>query len=177
MLLVELGTGVLFFLIWNRFGISWETLLISVYTCLLIIIAGIDLEHHKVMNILVLPAIFLGLVMVPVLHGDNFWGFLGGAGLGFGVLFLIAVLAPGSMGMGDVKLIVFLGLAVGFPEIVINLFLAFVLGGLVSGVLLALKKLGPKDQIAFAPFLALGGFITMLYGTQLVNFWVRSLGG
>jgi len=176
-LLVELGTGILFFLIWHRFGISWETLLVSIYTCVLIIIAGIDLKYHKVLNIIVLPAIILGLIMVLVLHLDNIWSFLGGAGLGFAVLFLIAVIAPGSMGMGDVKLVVFLGLVVGFPEIVVNLFMAFILGGLVAGILLALKRIGPKDQIAFAPYLALSGFITLLYGTQLVNFWVRSLGG
>jgi len=176
-LVVEVSTGVFFFLIWHRFGFSWETLLVSIYCCLLIIISGIDLEHHKVLNILVFPAIVLGLIMIPVMHLADFWSYLGGAGLGFGVLFLIAILAPGSMGMGDVKMIVFLGLAVGFPEIIIVLFIAFILGGLVSGILLALKKLGPKDQVAFAPYLALGGFITMLYGTQLIDMWVRSLGG
>jgi len=177
MLIVELSTGVFFFLIWHRFGLSWETLLVSTYCCLLIIIAGIDLEHHKVLNILVFPAIALGLIMIPVMHIADFWSYLGGAGLGFGVLFLIAILAPGSMGMGDVKMIIFLGLTVGFPEIIIVLFTAFILGGLVSGILLALKKLGPKDQVAFAPYLALGGFITMLYGKQLIEMWVRSLGG
>ncbi|HDD62641.1 MAG: prepilin peptidase [Chloroflexota bacterium] len=176
-LLVEVGTGIFFFLIWHRFGFSWNTLLISIYCCLLIIIAGIDLEHHKVLNILIFPAIVLVLIMIPILHSADFWSYLGGAGLGFGVLFLIALLAPGAMGMGDVKLVVFLGLAVGFPEIIIVLFLAFVLGGLVAGILLALKKLGPKDQVAFAPYLALGGLITLLYGTQLIDLWVRSLGG
>lgn len=176
-LIVEIVTGVFFFLIWHRFGLSWETLLVSIYSCLLIIIAGIDLEHHKVLNILIFPAIVLGLIMIPVLHLADFWSYLGGAGLGFGVLFLIALLAPGAMGMGDVKLVIFLGLAVGFPEIIIVLFMAFVLGGLVAGILLALKKLGPKDQIAFAPYLALGGLITLLYGTQLIDWWVRSLGG
>jgi leader peptidase (prepilin peptidase)/N-methyltransferase len=177
MLLVEIGTGIIFFLIWVRFGYSWETLLVSFYSCLLIIISGIDMEHHKVLNILIYPAIVLSLIMIPVFHLGNFLNHLGGGTLGFGLLFLLAVLSPRSMGMGDVKLVVFLGLVVGFPAIVIVLFLSFVLGGLIAGILLGLKKVGRKDPIAFGPYLALGGFITMLYGPQIIDWWVRSVGG
>lgn len=177
LLLVEIGTGLVFFLIWIRFGNSWETLLVSLYSCLLIIIAGIDLDHHKVLNILVFPAIILSLIMIPVFHLTNIWNHFAGAALGFGLLFLLAVLAPGSMGMGDVKLIVFLGLVVGFPAIVVVLFLSFVLGGLIAGILLGLKKVSRKDPIAFGPYLALGGFITMLYGAQIIDWWLRSVGG
>lgn len=176
-LAVEVITGIVFFLVWERFGYSWETLLISVYSSFLIVIAFIDLEHHKVLNIVVYPAIVLGLLMVPLLHLGEIWSYLGGTLLGFGVLFLIAVIAPGAMGMGDVKLVIFLGLITGFPEIVIVLFLAFVAGGLIAGILLALKKLGPKDPIAFGPYLALGGLITLLYGSQILEWWLRSLRG
>jgi len=176
-LLVEIGTGVIFFLIWNLYGTSWETLLVSAYSCLLIMIAGIDFEHQKIPNILIYPAIVLSLIMVPVLHLDNYWGYLGGGALGFGVLFFLAILAPGSMGMGDVKLIIFLGFVVGFPAIVIVLFLAFVLGGGIAGILLGLKKVGRKDPIAFGPFLALGGLITILYGPFIIDWWVRSVSG
>ena len=102
--------------------------------------------------------------------------FLGGA-LGFGVLLLISLVAPGAMGMGDVKLVLFLGFIIGFPGIIITLFLAFVLGGLVAGILLALKKIGKKDSIAFGPFLAFAGIITMLYGTQILEWYLRRIGG
>ncbi|MFN2282525.1 MAG: prepilin peptidase [Anaerolineales bacterium] len=171
---VELFTGAAFYLIWGAFGQSWETVVVSLYSSTLIAIGFIDLEHRKVLNVLVYPAIWIGLIMVPLLHFEDFWIYLAAGAAGFAALFLIAVIAPGAMGMGDVKLILFLGLITGFPEVILVLFLAFILGGLTAGILLLLKKIGRKDSIAFGPFLALAGFITLLYGTQILDWW-RSL--
>lgn len=173
-LAVELGTGIMFFLIWIRFGQSWDTVLISLFGSLLLVIGLIDLEHQKILNILIYPAIGIGLLLIPVTHLATPWTFLAGGALGFAVLFLIAVLSPGAMGMGDVKLTIFLGIIVGYPEIVIVLFLAFVSGGLIAGILLAFKKIKLKDRIAFGPYLALAGLITMLYGDQILSWWLRS---
>jgi len=174
-LAVELGTGIMFFLIWIRFGQSWDTVLISLFGSLLLVIGLIDLEHQKILNILIYPAIGFGLLLIPVTHLTTPWTFLAGGALGFAVLFLIAVLSPGAMGMGDVKLTIFLGIIVGYPEIVIVLFLAFVSGGLIAGILLAFKKIKRKDRIAFGPYLALAGLITMLYGDQILSWWLRSI--
>ena len=174
-LAVELGTGIMFFLIWIRFGQSWDTVLISLFGSLLLVIGLIDLEHQKILNILIYPAICFGLLLIPVTHLATPWTFLAGGALGFAVLFLIAVLSPGAMGMGDVKLTIFLGIIVGYPEIVIVLFLAFVSGGLIAGILLAFKKIKRKDRIAFGPYLALAGLITMLYGDQILSWWLRSI--
>ena len=173
-LAVELGTGIMFFLIWIRFGQSWDTVLISLFGSLLLVIGLIDLEHQKILNILIYHAIGFGLLLIPVTHLTTPWTFLAGGALGFAVLFLIAVLSPGAMGMGDVKLTIFLGIIVGYPEIVIVLFLAFVSGGLIAGILLAFKKIKRKDRIAFGPYLALAGLITMLYGDQILSWWLRS---
>ena len=175
-LVVEVAAGVVFLLTWLRFGQSWETLLYSLYGSVLIVLGAIDLEHKKIPNLIIYPLIGISLLMIPILHLDTPWTMLGGGLLGFGVLFLLAVLAPGAMGMGDVKLVLFLGFAVGFPEIVLVLFLAFVFGGLIAGILLVLKKIGKKDQIAFGPFLGLAGFTTMLYGSQILEWWIRRLG-
>ena len=174
-LAVELGTGLMFILIWLRFGLSWETILTSIFGSLLIVIGLIDLEHQKIPNILIYPAIGIGLLLIPLAHLDTPWMFILGGALGFAVLFLIAVLSPGAMGMGDVKLTIFLGIIVGYPEIVIVLFLAFVSGGLIAGILLACKKIKRKDTLAFGPYLALAGLITMLYGDQILSWWIRSI--
>jgi len=176
-LAVELGTGLAFLLTWQIYGLSWTTALYSLYGSLLITLGCIDLEHQKIPNLLIYPAIGLGLVMIPVLQLDDPWMTLTGGLLGFAVLFLIAVLAPGAMGMGDVKLVVFLGFVVGFPEIILALFLAFISGGLVAGILLVLKKLGRKDTVAFGPFLGLAGFISLLYGSQILDWWLRRFTG
>ncbi len=174
-LAVELGTGVMFFLIWIRFGQSWDTVLISIFGSLLLVIGLIDLEHQKILNILIYPAIVFGLLLIPVTHITTPWTFLAGGALGFTVLFLIAVLSPGAMGMGDVKLTIFLGIIIGYPEIIIVLFLAFVSGGLIAGILLVFKKIKRKDTIAFGPYLALAGLITLLYGDQILGWWLRRI--
>lgn len=166
-----------FTLTWIQFGLSWETLAISLYCSLLIVIAFIDLEHKKIPNILVIPGIALGLITAVLLRLDDVWSYLIGGGVGFAVLFLIAYLAPGSMGMGDTKLILFLGVITGFPEIVLLLFLAFVLGGLTAGLLLLLNRINRKDTIAFGPFMALAGVIVLLYGSQILHWWTRMVSG
>ena len=176
-LIVEILTGMVFILVWIRFGLIWKSLPIYLISSLLIVITFIDIEHKKVLNLLVVPGIILGLLTAVVLHLDDFWTYLIGGLVGFGVLFLIALIAPGSMGMGDAKLILFLGLITGFPEILAVLFIAFVVGGITAGVLLALKKIDRKDPIAFGPFLALAGFIVLLYGNQILNWWTRMASG
>lgn len=176
-LLVELLTGAVFILVWARFGQSWETLVISLYCCLLIVIAFIDLEHQKILNILVFPSIAAGTILTALLHFQDIWSYLLGGFVGFAVLFLIAVLVPGAMGMGDVKLIIFLGVITGFPAVVVVLFLGFVLGGIIAGTLLLAKRINRKDAIAFGPFLALAGFIVLLYGGQILEWWTRMVSG
>jgi leader peptidase (prepilin peptidase)/N-methyltransferase len=174
--LVELGTGILFALIYQQAGDTLTTLVYSLYVSLLIVIGLIDLEHQIVPNVLIYPAIGLGLAAVPLLHLSNPFPWLLGGLAGFGALFLIAVLAPGAMGMGDVKLVIFIGLINGFPEVLLALFFAFVTGGLAAGILLLLNKIHRKDTIAFGPYLALGGMITLLYGDWILNWWLRRIG-
>lgn len=175
-LLVEIGTGALFSLVWWSYGPGGSTVLYLVYTALLILIAVIDLEHKRILNILIYPAIILALASLPVLHAPDLFSYILGAGSGFLVLFLIAVISPGAMGMGDVKLVLFLGLITGFPEILLLLFTAFVIGGLTAGILLALGKVDRKDPIAFGPYLALAGMITLLYGETILSWWLRRVG-
>jgi leader peptidase (prepilin peptidase)/N-methyltransferase len=57
------------------------------------------------------------------------------------------------------------------------LFLAFVIGGAAAGILLLAGKVSRKDPIAFGPYLALAGVITLLYGNTIINWWLRRIGG
>ena len=79
------------------------------------------------------------------------------------------------MGMGDVKLAAFTGLVVGFPSVFIALLVSFVSGGLVGGGLLLTGLKGRKDPIPFAPFLVAGGMVAMLYGDEIMDWYVRYL--
>jgi len=77
-----------------------------------------------------------------------------------------------AMGFGDVKLVIFLGLILGFPNVLPALFIAFGVGAVIGIIMMALKKKGMKSEIPFGPFLVLGTFIALFYGDVLVNWYL-----
>ena len=174
-LLVESVTGLLFVLLWYRYGLSLWLLLATLYTCFFIVIFFIDLEHQLVLNRVIYPAIVVALLAIPLTPNHDAAELLGGGAIGFGLLFLIAFIYPAGMGMGDVKLATFIGLVVGFPSVFAALLISFVAGGLVGGGLLLTGLKGRKDPIPFAPFLVAGGMVAMLYGQQIIDWYVRCL--
>jgi leader peptidase (prepilin peptidase)/N-methyltransferase len=174
-LLVEAMTGLLFVLLWYRYGFSIRLLLATLYTCFFIVIFVIDLEHQLVLNRVIYPAIAVAMLAIPITPNHDVVELLGGGAFGFGVLFLIAFIYQAGMGMGDVKLATFIGLMVGFPAVFVALLISFVAGGLVGGGLLLSGLKGRKDAIPFAPFLVTGGMAAMLYGDQIIDWYVRCL--
>jgi leader peptidase (prepilin peptidase)/N-methyltransferase len=174
-LLVESATGLLFVLLWYRYGLSLWLLLATLYTCFFIVIFFIDLEHQLVLNRVIYPAIAVALLAIPLTPNHTVVELLGGGAIGFGLLFLIAFIYPAGMGMGDVKLATFIGLVAGCPAVLAALLISFVVGGLVGGGLLLTGLRGRKDPIPFAPFLVTGGMVAMLYGQQIIDWYVRCL--
>jgi leader peptidase (prepilin peptidase)/N-methyltransferase len=172
-LAVELGTGLLFGLIWMRFGDSLSAVLVAVYSAFLIVVLGIDLKHHKVPNRLTYPAIALALITAPLIGGADPKAMLKGGVLGLLSLFVIGMAFPGGMGMGDAKLAGFIGLAVGYPGILLALLISFIAGGVIAGALLIAQRIQRDAPIAFAPFLSLGAITTMLYGPEIMRLWIR----
>ena len=170
-LLVELATGALFGLIHLRFGASLQGVLVCVYAAYLIVTLVIDLEHRRILNKLTYPAIVVALAVAPFMPDRSLLQTLAGGAIGLGVLLLIALVYPGGMGMGDIKLGAFIGLAVGLPGILLALYFSFVLGGLISGLLWLARIIGRRDPIAFGPFLALGALTPLLYGDPLLRWW------
>jgi leader peptidase (prepilin peptidase)/N-methyltransferase len=172
-LLVESMTGLLFVLLWYRYGSSLRLLLATLYTCFFIIIFFIDLEHHLVLNRVIYPAIVVALLFIPFAPGHSAKELLFGGLIGLALLFLIAFIYPAGMGMGDVKLATFVGLVVGFPSVFVALLFSFVAGGLVGGGLLLTGLKGRKDPVPFAPFLVAGGMVAMLYGKEIMDWYLR----
>lgn len=170
--LVEATTGLVFLLLWNHYGFSIELPLAMLFACLFMVIVVIDIEHHLILNRVVYPAIAFAF-LVPILtpgYGIISAG-IGGA-TGAGILLPLALLFPSGMGMGDVKLAALIGLLVGFPQVFIALLIGFILGGAVAGGLLLAGLKGRKDPIPLAPFLTAGLITTMLYGEEILRFYL-----
>jgi len=90
---------------------------------------------------------------------------------GLGRLFL----KKESMGMGDIKLYVMIGLYVGFPEVFATLFFAVYLAAIFIGVGLAIRRIKLRDAIPFGPFIAIGTVVFLVWGSVIVGWYLRCL--
>jgi leader peptidase (prepilin peptidase) / N-methyltransferase len=177
--LVELGCAVLFGLVAVRFDLAWDLPAFLVLTATLLAVSVIDLEHYIVPNRIVFP---IAMASVPLLA----LGVLGGAGVpdlsravlgglaGFAVLFALHLVSPRGLGMGDVRLAFVLGLYLtwlGWGWLALGLFLGFLLGA-VTGLLLIVARLRARtEHIPFAPFLAAGAMVAVLWGEPLLDWY------
>jgi len=83
-----------------------------------------------------------------------------------------------GIGMGDVKLLAFTGLALGFFHwylVLVQLFVGFLAGALIAIPLLALARKGRRDPLPFAPFLAAGAIVALVWGQQIVDLYLKLL--
>ncbi len=177
--LVEAGCGVLFGAVALRFGWSWELPAYLVLTAALLAISLIDLEHFIVPDRITAPltvagVALLGLAGVAEGEGGRFVRSLLGGLAFFAFLFLLNILYPRGMGMGDVKLSFSLGLFMGWlgwGQVFLGGFLSFLLGALVGVLLIAVGLKSRKDFVPFGPFLALGTMITILVGDPILRWY------
>jgi len=167
-------TGLIFLLLWNHYGFSIGLPLALLFACLFMIIVVIDIKHHLILNRVVYPAIALAFLVPILIPNHGIISAIIGAVTGAGILLPLALLFPGGMGMGDVKLAALIGLLLGFPQVFISLLIAFVLGGAVAGGLLLARLKGRKDPLPLAPFLTAGLIITVLYGEEILRLYLRS---
>jgi leader peptidase (prepilin peptidase) / N-methyltransferase len=166
--------------------------LTAFYCAFFITIFVIDLERGLILNRIVVPAMIAAILISVFLHGSidestlGFtWGSLAislppgivsaliGGGVGFGITLLVIVASRGGMGFGDAKLAGLIGLVIGFPMIFFTLITAAILGGIVAGVLLALKKKRRKQAIPFGPMLSVATIITLLWGADILVWYLR----
>ncbi len=168
--------------IFNKFSIiqfvNLMSLIIIFSSFLAIFVADIKFQiipDELIISSLIgsLVLLFIRSVFFHILIYENFISAIGAAGF----FLLIFILTKGKgMGFGDVKLAFILGLFLGYPNILIGLYLAFLTGAVVSIILILgrIKKL--KSKIAFGPFLLIGTIISYFYGgtiwTQFLKFFI-----
>lgn len=171
-LLVEIGTGLLFLVSYAMIGPQWRVLVVWAFLAVLVAVTLIDLSHMIIPNKIVLPAAGVFLAACIALDPSRWWQYLV-AGVGAaGFLLLLAIIWPGGMGLGDVKLALMMGCMLA-GAVAVAMFSAFLIGGVAGIVLLALGRRSRKDRIPFGPFLAAGGAVAVLVGPQLIDWYLR----
>jgi leader peptidase (prepilin peptidase)/N-methyltransferase len=168
---VEVLTGAMFALVAAQLAPTtvpgWLRLvLISCYLTVLITVTVTDLEHQLILDVVIWPAIIVAVIDLLITDVTTLPSHLLGGAIGAGLIALIIWLVPGGMGWGDAKLAGFIGLLVGLAGIPFALFVAFVAGGIVGGLLLASGRKQRGQTIALGPFLAIGGAFILLIGSD-----------
>lgn len=177
---VELLMAATWALVGWRVGLRPELPAFLVFAAVLVVLSFIDLEHRRLPNRIVGPATLAGLVLLAVaaLVTRDWRSFIRAivGCLAYGLPMLLLALAfPKGMGGGDVNLAAYLGLHLGWlslSEVLVGAMTGFFLGGLIGIVLLAAGKKGRKDPIPFGPFMALGSFISLLWGSEILSLWL-----
>jgi leader peptidase (prepilin peptidase)/N-methyltransferase len=177
--LVEVSTGILFLLLFLTFGLSWGLIFYLIVFSLLIVVFVYDIKTQMV------PEIFVWIALALASLGGWYFGeftFLSaiiGSLIAGGFLgFLVYFSKEQWMGAGDVKIGVILGLLTGYPNVLVALFAAFVFGSIV-GIILILSKQKTIDRqslkltIPFAPFLILGILFSMVWGSEVINWYLN----
>lgn len=145
--------------------------------CVLVILFIIDLKIGLLPDRITYPAIIFAsfyLISVAAVTSDwtpLIWSFLSGV-IAAGFFAILIILTRGKgMGWGDVKYVLFLGIALGFPKIVAAIFLAFLLGAIVAIFLLISGKKRFGQTIPFGPFLSLGALLVILWGNEILGWY------
>ena len=156
------------------FGLTFEAAIAAFFCCVLVAISAVDIAHRIVPDRIVLPATLVVLVAQTARDPSPEW-FL--AALGAATFLFVAVLAyPAGMGMGDVKLALLMGAALG--KLVAVALMLGMIAALVPGLYLLARhgQAARKMAIPFAPFLALGSIIALFAGEYLLDAYLGILG-
>jgi leader peptidase (prepilin peptidase) / N-methyltransferase len=170
---VELVTALLIAGCVLAFGLTADALVAAFFCAVLVTVSAIDVEHRIIPNRIVLPATVLVLVANTALHPSPRWA-LGALGAS-GFLFAAALAYPAGMGMGDVKLALLMGAALG--KVVAVALMVGMLAAMIPGLYLVARH-GAKARkmgIPFGPFLAIGSVVALFWGADLLDAYLATL--
>jgi len=178
--LVETITALLSLVIANQFGVSLETLLLLVLTWGLISLTLIDFDHMLLPDQIVMPLLWLGLLIninetfVPL--SDAIIGAAVGYMSLFSVFWLFKLLTgKEGMGHGDFKLFALFGAWIGWQLLPILILMASVVGAFVGISLMIFKNHQREQAIPFGPYLAVAGWITILWGEGIWSWYLLQI--
>jgi leader peptidase (prepilin peptidase)/N-methyltransferase len=170
---VELVTALLVAGCVFAFGLTFEALIAAFFCAVLVAVSAIDLEHRIIPNRIVLPAAAIVLVANTLRDPSPQW--VVGALAASGFLLAAALAYPAGMGMGDVKLALLMGGALG--KTVSVALMAGMLAALIPSFVLFARH-GAKARkmgIPFGPFLAVGSVVALFWGHDILHAYFGTL--
>ena len=176
--LVELLTGILFLLCYEKFGASLSFFSAVIFSSALVVITFIDLEHKIIPDTISLTGILVGFLFsffMPDLDWpDSLLGIILGGGALYLVIWVYYLLTKRiGMGGGDIKLLAMIGAFLGWKAIPFVIFISALAGSIIGIVFLAVTKKGRNYQIPFGPFLAFAAELQLFYGEKIYSIYLN----
>jgi leader peptidase (prepilin peptidase) / N-methyltransferase len=174
--IVEIANAAALVSAYVAFGPTAEFLVAGALLSALIVVMAIDLQLQLIPDVITIPGIVVGL-LANIVTGHVPWleSLIGLVGAG-GLFLMIILVSGGGMGGGDMKLAAMLGAFLGWKALLVALFVAIVLGGVVAIALLTLRLRRRKDPVPFGPFLAVGGAMGLFWGTRVFAWYAGGFG-
>jgi leader peptidase (prepilin peptidase)/N-methyltransferase len=174
-LVIELTGGFTAAALVCYYGLGFETITMFLFYAVLMVISAIDADTKEIPSLLNLIIIFISILSLFTIREISILDRLIGALCISIPMFIIAIIADGSIGGGDIKLMFSAGLLLGWRGMVFAFLLGMALAGIVSVYMLARKKITMKDSLALGPFLCIGLAVSSFgcVGDNIVTFCVN----
>lgn len=178
---IELLTGVTFAVCAQHFGFGWPLAFALLITAYFISMSFIDIDHQILPDTMTLPLLWLALILalnniyIPLTDA------IIGAAAGYLILWSIfwlfkLVTGKEGMGYGDFKLLAVIGAIVGWQKLGLVVVLSAGVGAIIGGAMLLLQNKDSQTKIPFGPYLAAAGWITFIWGDNLMNAYFEYAG-
>ena len=172
----ELLTCILSVVVAMQFGFSWQAAAALLLTWSLIALSGIDFDHQLLPDNITLPVCWAGiLINIPGVFTDLQASVIGAAAgyLSLWMVYHVFKLITGKegMGYGDFKLLALLGAWMGWQMLPFIIIISSLVGAIIGIGLVLLRGRDRNVPIPFGPFLAIAGWICLLWGNQITHYY------
>lgn len=189
-LLLEIASGLVFLVLYFRFPfiffnaesavINWpgalSLLLNIIYSSLLMGIFFFDLKYQKIPDLMLFPFMAIALIGGLILGKPDFISMIIAIVIAIVIFGGQILLSKGKwLGEGDLYLTVGMGLMLGYQKFLLAVAVSYLIGALISIVLLIKKEAKMKSHIPFAPFLVLGTFFALFFGEEFISWYLNYL--
>jgi len=179
--LVELACGLMSAFVAWHFGFGWQAGAVLVLSWGLLAMSLIDADHQLLPDAIVLPLLWLGLIVnafgLFASLGDALWGAVAGYLVLWCVFWLFKLITgKEGMGYGDFKLLAMLGAWGGWQILPLTILLSSIVGAVLGLILLRLRNVQTSTPIPFGPYLAIAGWIALLWGDQITSSYLQIAG-
>lgn len=179
--IVELLTGILFLIVFNKFYLDISAVYYLVLTSILIIITFIDIDHYIIPDgLLIVGSIFaivFNIIFKIITIKESLLGAIICGGGVLAIVYLIEFIVKKEvMGGGDIKLFAMIGLFLGIKNSLLSALISVYVGAIFGVIMIICSKIKKSEfnsMIPYGPFISIATFIVMLYGDNIINWYMN----